>query len=466
MLQRHHFVEGEQQQASQDNSSTLFSTTVDFSAVDAAWLFDRVQGQERILWEQPRQGFSLVAIGTAAQFTGSGKEGFSQVSTAWRRLLSRATIEASPSCPLPAPVSLGGFAFDPAGQSESAWTDYPDALLIIPRLLYLAYQDTSWLTVNVMVTPGCDARAAAETTLEAFRTLLATDETAPLEASPGPEVSLHDPISARCWQATVAAVVKDIQRQAVEKVVLARQIHLNARRSLHPGSIIRRLRVRYHDCTVFAFARGKHCFVGATPERLIRLDGQRVQATCLAGTTARGTTADEDQLLGEKLLADDKERHEHALVVRALRQTLEPICVSLNVPETPGLLRVSNVQHLYTPVAGVLQQDSDILELIARLHPTPALGGEPRQAALELIRTYEPFHRGWYAGPVGWIDGRGGGEFVVAVRSALLRGSEAWLYAGCGIVAGSDPEREYHESCLKLQPMLWALGAYGNNENT
>ena len=116
-----------------------------------------------------------------------------------------------------------------------------------------------------------------------------------------------------------------------------------------------------------------------------------------------------------------------------------------------------NVQHLYSPLTGTLTADSHILELVERLHPTPASGGLPRQSALSLIRTHESFDRGWYAGPVGWIDGKGGGEFAVAIRSALLRQNEARLYAGCGIVAGSDPQREYEESRLKLQPMLWAL---------
>jgi isochorismate synthase EntC len=136
--------------------------------------------------------------------------------------------------------------------------------------------------------------------------------------------------------------------------------------------------------------------------------------------------------------------------------------VQLSAPETPGLLRLPNVQHLHTPLEGVLKQTNDICALVAALHPTPATGGLPRETARSLLPTYEDSDRGWYAGPVGWVDGRGGGEFVVAIRSALLRGPEARLYAGCGIVAGSDPEREYAESCLKLKPMLWAL----NNTHT
>jgi isochorismate synthase len=218
-----------------------------------------------------------------------------------------------------------------------------------------------------------------------------------------------------------------------------------------------RLRVGYGRCTLFAFTSVQNCFVGATPERLVRLEERTVRTDCLAGSTRRGATHDEDRSLGEALLADRKERHEHALVVRALHDALLPFCSQVHAPETPTLLRMPNVQHLYTPLEGILKEEGDIFGLVERLHPTPATGGLPREMACSVLRTYECFDRGWYAGPVGWVDGRGGGEFVVAIRSALLKGCEASLYAGCGIVAGSDPEREYEESCLKLRPMLWAV---------
>src|SRR5262249_44613983 len=186
-------------------------------------------------------------------------------------------------------------------------------------------------------------------------------------------------------------------------------------------------------------------------------DGRTVRTDCLAGSTRRGANHDEDRALGEALLADRKERHEHALVVRALHDALVPFCPHLSAPETPTLLCMPNVQHLYTPLEGVIQRECNILTLVEKFHPPPACGGFPQEAALSLLRRYEPFDRRWYAGPIGWIDSRGGGEFVVAIRSALLQGCEAVLSAGCGIVAGSDPEREYEESCLKLRPMLWAM---------
>jgi salicylate biosynthesis isochorismate synthase len=164
------------------------------------------------------------------------------------------------------------------------------------------------------------------------------------------------------------------------------------------------------------------------------------------------------------LFADPKERHEHALVVQALREALAPDCVALTVPPEPTLVRMPNVQHLHTPVDGVLRRDAHILDFVERLHPTPAVGGVPQVATLERIRACEAFDRGWYAGPVGWVDARGGGDFAIAIRSALMtnlagRAGGVRLYAGCGIVAGSDPETEYQELRLKLRPLAWGTEA-------
>jgi isochorismate synthase len=190
---------------------------------------------------------------------------------------------------------------------------------------------------------------------------------------------------------------------------------------------------------------------------LVRVEGTRIQATCLAGSAPRGASEGEDQRLGEALLASGKERHEHALVLDALRDALAPVCRELTIPEAPVLLQTRNIQHLHTPLEGVLADSATVLELVELLHPTPASAGLPRAGALALLRTQEAFDRGWYAGPVGWMDRTGSGEFVVAIRSALVAEQEASLYAGCGIVAGSDPDQEYAESSLKLMPMLWAL---------
>lgn len=455
-----HALERGEVEATRRGAALLVSTTVPVPPLDPIVLFERAEAEERLLWEQPSQGLSIVALGAAARLIGRGRERFSQIANARRRLLSSALTDGADLSSLTGPVCLGGFAFDTDREPSPRWQGYADALLCVPKFLFLSQGGSSWLTVNLMVAPGCDVLGTVDAVWKAIRPLLQEDRGKSRQTQPANITVIEEAAAPDRWRTAVGAVRREIRRGTVEKVVLAREVRLRSPGGFEPGLVLRRLRSGYGGCTIFALARGESCFLGATPERLVRLEGEVVHATCLAGSTARGASDEEDRALGEALLADNKERHEHALVVRALRDALGPLCSQLSIPETPSLLRMPNVQHLQTPVEGMLKGKVDILELVERLHPTPAAAGLPRQAALSLIRAHEPFDRGWYAGPLGWIDGRGGGEFVVAIRSALLRGNEASLYAGCGIVADSDPEREYEESCLKLRSMLWAL----NNE--
>jgi isochorismate synthase len=259
------------------------------------------------------------------------------------------------------------------------------------------------------------------------------------------------------WDDDVRDLVVRIERGEAEKVVLARRVVLKLEAPFDIDAVLARLRGRFPDCTLFAVRRGDATFVGATPETLVSLTGLEVRADCLAGTARRGADDATDRALAEALLADDKERREHALVVRGLVDALAPVCAAMDVPPEPGLRRTATVQHLHTPFRGATDRRRHVLELVARVHPTPATSGLPRDVSMRLIRQHEKFDRGWYAGPVGWLDAQGDGEFAVALRSALVRGDTALLYAGCGIVPGSDPEREFVEAGAKLEAMRWAL---------
>jgi isochorismate synthase len=214
----------------------------------------------------------------------------------------------------------------------------------------------------------------------------------------------------------------------------------------------------YPGCSLFAVSNQGATFLGATPERLVRLQNGTVQVDCLAGTTGRGQTEDEDGRLGAELLENPKERSEHEVVLRMLEARLAARCIDLRIPPEPALVKLRNVQHLYTPIAGSLLNGHSILSMVEELHPSPAVGGFPVDVAQRFIREREELDRGWYAGPIGWMNRSGEGEFAVAIRSALIRGSEATLFAGCGIMADSDPDSEYEESCLKLRSMLGILG--------
>jgi len=275
------------------------------------------------------------------------------------------------------------------------------------------------------------------------------------------ELSIHEIRPASEWLEMVASMVDMIQHGAFEKVVLARDIQVELHHS--PGAFdisttLQRLRESYPTAYVFAIQRGERFFVGATPERLVQAQDGQIQTMALAGSARRGETEEEDARIGMELLQSEKNNSEHAIVVAMMREALKNHCAHIHVSTMPQLLKLKNVQHLKTPILGELIPGRCILDILADLHPTPAVGGFPRQAALEAIRSTEKLDRGWYAAPLGWIGASGHGEFAVALRSGLIDGAKARLFAGCGIVADSDPQTEFAESCLKFQAMLRALG--------
>jgi isochorismate synthase len=409
----------------------------------------------RAIWDQPDEDFSLVALGVAKEVTASGEDRVQQLLAGWRQVVADAVVDNATGCPLVAPVALSGLAFQANSARSAVWQRYPDAVFTVPQFLFVTSNGTSWLVASVFVGPNDDSAAAVRSTLDDLSALLTPTSHVPDRAPRA--VTVADEDDRAWWKESIETIEQEIRAGVLEKLVLAREVRARADGPLAWGAVLRRLKNRYAACTTFAFARDDSCFLGSTPERLVRLDGRAVQANCVAGSAPRGATEDEDRALGKALLHDKKEQHEHALVVNALREALTPYCADLNIPEEPNLLKMPNVQHLHTPVDGVLRDDLHVLDLVASLHPSPAVGGVPQVFTSVRIETYEPFDRGWYAGPVGWFDSSGDGEFVVAIRSALLREQDAQLYAGCGIVEGSDPEREYAESQLKLEPILWAM---------
>jgi isochorismate synthase len=272
------------------------------------------------------------------------------------------------------------------------------------------------------------------------------------------------------WSSSVARITGAVGRGRLDKVVMARRVDLRADGTLDPIAILRRLAAGDRGDpspgarltpTVFAFARGGRIFLGSSPERLVSLRGRELRTMALAGTAARGTDAVQDGAMGAALLASEKDREEHAVVVAMLRATLAPLVSDLDLPRVPRTVRNARLQHLLTDATGTLRDGVGLFDVVQRLHPTPAVGGWPTDAALDLLDEESDLERGWYAGPVGWLDRSGDGDVTVAIRSALLSDHEASLFAGCGIVADSEPDREWDESSLKLRVMGDALGWSG-----
>ena len=412
---------------------------------------------ERLFWAAPSADYVIAGVDAAWSVARTGEQRFSAAAAAWRELCAGALLDDPFGAIATGPLLLGGFAFDPLRPATELWAGFPDGLLVLPRYMLTAADGASWLTINAVLTPESVLAAEAAKALRVYE--LFDYEAGDVSERPASQQrAAEDVPAADAWQAIVREVEQHLRRGELGKVVLARQYRVQGRALFNPARVLARLRAGYADCFLFAVARGDRCFLGASPERLVRLRHENVRATCLAGSIARGATPELDQQLGDELLASKKDRAEHEFVVRAIIDNLAEVCGDRLSTGPLSLMKLRNVQHLFTPIVGRVAKGRNILDLVERLHPTPAMGGTPRDAAMAMIREVEGMDRGWYAAPVGWIDARGEGEFAVAIRSALLRGSQAVLFAGCGIVAGSDPEREYAESSLKLRPILSALG--------
>ena len=256
------------------------------------------------------------------------------------------------------------------------------------------------------------------------------------------------------FEAAVERAVERIAAGEVTKVVLAREVRVHSPRAIDPAAVYDGLRTGFPSCFCYLVGTPELAFLGASPELLARREGQRVQTVALAGTRRRSADPAVDSHLGEQLLSSPKDREEQAIVTRRIKRTLEPVSVWVAAAEEPVLVKVLNVQHLATPIRAQLADPLPAVEVVERLHPTPAVGGEPRERALPLIPALEGLDRGWYAGPVGWTDLYEDGEFCVALRCALLRGNSGHLYAGEGIVRDSVPSEELAANEAKLQALL------------
>jgi salicylate biosynthesis isochorismate synthase/menaquinone-specific isochorismate synthase len=256
------------------------------------------------------------------------------------------------------------------------------------------------------------------------------------------------------FESAIERAVERIAAGELRKVVLAREVRVHSPVEIEPGAVFDGLRVGFPSCYCYLVGSPDLAFLGASPELLARRDGQRVQTVALAGTRRRSADPSVDSHLGEQLLQSPKDREEQAIVTRRIKRALEPVSVWVTAAEEPVLVKVLNVQHLGTPIRAQLAEPLSVVEVAGRLHPTPAVGGEPAERALPLIPALEGLDRGWYAGPVGWTDMYEDGEFCVALRCALLRGRVAHLYAGEGIVRDSVPAEELAANEAKLQALL------------
>jgi len=342
---------------------------------------------------------------------------------------------------------------------DDPWAPFGPSSLVLPELLLSTRDGASALTASSAGSP--DARAVEarwESLVERARAL--TPPAAGIVARPvfAPLRTDRSQPDQAGWYRTVETMAGAVGRGRLDKVVLARRVDLRSPVELDVPNALRRLAASAPESTIYAFRRAGRTFLGATPERLVRVEGRRFRTAAIAGTIGRGADAAEDERLGRDLLASEKDREEHAIVVAFIRELLTPLAERITVAPSPSVMTLRFVQHLATEIEGTLPDDAGLLALGERLHPTPAVGGAPREAALTMIDEHEGFERGWYAGPVGWLNGAGDGELCVGLRCGIVDRTRATLFAGCGIVADSDPAREWEESRIKLRAVVSALG--------
>jgi isochorismate synthase len=414
---------------------------------DAAWF----------CFEQPdHAGSSVAALGAVRILESAGPDRFAVLAKRWRNIVASAVADSPDGPPGAGLIAVGGFAFDPDGGSSRRWEGFVPASLIVPELSLARRDGRTWLTINVDVAPD-DTVAGLISRVDGRLAGLRMRSLPLLDPAPAGAYRVSSPMPPSHYEEAVARAVHRIRGGELEKVVLAREVEVNAPLGHDAAAVVGLLREEFRSCYVFALGRGEATFLGASPELLVRREGQRASTVALAGSTRRSADPAVDDHLGEQLLHSEKDLHENAIVARRIARALSPHSVWVTAAGEPMLVRVANIQHLARPIRAQLASPQGAIELVELLHPTPAVGGEPRELAERLIPALEGLDRGWYAGPVGWVDSLGDGEFCVALRCALLRGREAHLYAGCGIVGDSEPAAELAETELKLAALLPAL---------
>lgn len=407
----------------------------------------------RVFWVEPGSNQAWAGIGCEARLTARGPERFDVIRRETAGLLANVIDLNDPPIPGVLPRLFGGFAFSHQ-PVNGMWADFSPAEFVLPRIQAVRLGHETWITIHHRLRSGEELKAVQsrlESEARDWQPQRTPGHTALLE--------VNDKITFPQWHSMVDRAIRSIHAGEMQKVVLSRARAVRFATPVDPLPALKMLGQRYPQTFRFLFSpRPGQAFFGATPELLARVDRPQVYSLALAGSIASGSSALEQRELAEALLRNAKDRHEHALVVEAIRHALQPLTSDLESADVPHVRRLANIQHLETQFCGTLADPYDIYDVTSVLHPTAAVGGAPRQAALDFVTRTEPGARGWYASPVGWLDAAGNGVFAVAIRSALCGGDQALLYAGAGIVAGSDPTQEWQETDLKFKPMMEALG--------
>lgn len=448
------------QAASERRGRTVASVTVPVDCDDpAAVVFaSRRASEPWFCWEQPDRGVVFASLGQAESVVSRGADRFRDVAAECAHLSGEASVvSVAGDAALAGPTWVGGFSFSDSGAASPQWSSFEPAEMTLPEICFSTDPSGTTMTLNAMVDRKTD-HGSVESALLARVAALSAQGLPMIDPHPSHRPSIENARSPGQFEASVAAAVDRIRSGELDKVVLAREVVVRAGSAHDPAAIFAAIREGFPSCFNFCVGTPEAAFIGASPELLVRCAGRSVSTVGLAGSTRRSSDPAVDDHLAQKLLTSSKDRGEQGLVVEGIVKALSRLSVWVEAAEEPEIVKVANIQHLATPVVAQLAQPRTAIELAGKLHPTPAVGGEPWKKASPVMDQVEDLDRGWYAGPVGWMNGSGDGEFCVALRSALLRDRDAHLYAGVGVVADSDPASELAETEIKLGALLPLIG--------
>lgn len=442
-----------------------FSFTLD--AIDPLAYLEMCWKKEtfQYYWEKPSDEFAIAAGGELINISASGNDRFQTISSEFQSIRQSVAEFSAVPHPYSGMMLLGGFSFFDT-ISDNLWDSFKPASLTVPEWTIIKDGKFNLVTLCVDLSNFDSPQNLHHHLIGRFEDIrdtchhkTANDhpkyQTDELRNTPLPESSNGE---YRHWISSVKEAKNLIADKNFDKIVLARKISVPNNNNITPTQILNKLRKEYTNCYSFLIHQPNNkTFLGSTPERLGSFRNQLLLTEALAGSIQRGQTATEDSVLEKNLSDSTKNVNEHNFVIKDIEERLAPLIKTVSRSQKPEVKKLTNVQHLYTPIRAQLKKNTTMLEVIDQLHPTPAVGGYPWDDAAPHISKLENFERGWYGSPVGWLNSKGMGEFAVGIRSGLLTEKNIHFYAGCGIVSDSNPAAEWEETNLKLKPMLSAL---------
>ncbi|WP_408868804.1 isochorismate synthase MenF [Brochothrix campestris] len=447
------------ERAKQSDQATLISWVQTQSNNDFNTLLTNLSpGEDAFYWQTPDDELRFLGLKSIKVFDTTT----ASIQRAWDNLKANAILYTDGSTRDGEPLIFGGFNFNAEVPTDGTiWQNYGRQLFMLPEVMWRSTVDRDTITLNYLVQPH-QTVAEVERELRSKIVLSVKKQINEHNAI----VSETDLITPANWTMMIQKSIDAIKATSFTKVVLSRQKAVELKRDLHSGQVMATLISQQPNCYRFLMRYQGTSFLGASPERLLFKEAETIYSAGVAGSIETGSTDTERNQLAQVLLADAKNRHEHAIVVNMITAKLKPLCHDMVYQETPAILSNRDIQHLYTPIKAQLNAGTSFLSLVKKMHPTPALGGFPSQKTLEWIAQEEPQIRGFFGAPIGWYDASENGEFAVGIRSLVAANQQVRLFAGCGIVADSEPQTEWNETALKFQPMLRLLGGAHNDKTS